>query len=314
MMFAHAAESDGLDPGALRQTADQMLEGELVLARDDSYRIRLTDRDGLTSAADTEYFLRVMNDRPPDVRILRPANDQQITPLEEVAIEARAEDDYGISRFELVYIVAGREPKVIPFAKAGGSDLVEIGDAHARSRGPGRTAGRRDHLLRSCARHRPRQAIDRGEERHVLPRGAAVCRGIRAGAEPGHVGHGKRTDRNVDCGAERNHQRDVEHRAPGGIWCRPVERRRQLDCGRAVRVARASGADGEPHRPRPGCDSLSATVRARSSARCCPAAVGPRGVCDCGDDAGHRSTRRAADCGGVAARDGRASGAAAGAS
>ncbi len=55
---------------------------------------------------------------------MRPANDQQITPLEEVAIEARAEDDYGISRFELVYIVAGREPKVIPFAKAGGSDLV----------------------------------------------------------------------------------------------------------------------------------------------------------------------------------------------
>ena len=41
-----------------------------------------------------------------------------------MAIEARAEDDYGISRFELVYIVAGREPKVIPFAKAGGSDLV----------------------------------------------------------------------------------------------------------------------------------------------------------------------------------------------
>ena len=38
-----------------------------------------------------------MDDRPPDVRILRPAADQQITPLEEVAIEARAEDDYGIS-------------------------------------------------------------------------------------------------------------------------------------------------------------------------------------------------------------------------
>ncbi len=65
---------------------------------------------------DTEYFLRVMDDRPPDVRILRPAGDQQITPLEEVAIEARAEDDHGISRFELVYAVAGRAPKVVPFA------------------------------------------------------------------------------------------------------------------------------------------------------------------------------------------------------
>ena len=51
--------------------------------------------------------MRVMDDRPPDVRILRPAGDQQITPLEEVAIEARADDDYGIARFELVYAVAG---------------------------------------------------------------------------------------------------------------------------------------------------------------------------------------------------------------
>jgi hypothetical protein len=40
-----------------------------------------------------------------------------------VAIEARADDDYGISRFELVYIVAGREPKVVPFPKSGASDL-----------------------------------------------------------------------------------------------------------------------------------------------------------------------------------------------
>jgi len=99
---------------ALQRTADRLLEGELVLTTDDSYRVGLTDRDGLRSSDDTEYFIRLMDDRPPDVRILRPAGDQQITPLEEVAIQARADDDYGISRFELVYAVAGREPKVIP--------------------------------------------------------------------------------------------------------------------------------------------------------------------------------------------------------
>ena len=68
-----------------------------------------------------------MDDRPPDVRILRPAADQQITPLEEVAIEARAEDDYGISRFELVYAVAGREPKVVPFASTDGNAAARAG-------------------------------------------------------------------------------------------------------------------------------------------------------------------------------------------
>jgi hypothetical protein len=116
------------EPGGLQLVADQVLEGELVLARDDSYRIGLTDRDGLRSPGETEYFLRVMDDRPPDVRILRPAADQQITPLEEVAIEARAEDDYGISRFELVYAVAGREPKVVRFERSTGSTLARAGN------------------------------------------------------------------------------------------------------------------------------------------------------------------------------------------
>jgi hypothetical protein len=124
MVFAEAKAGAS---GTLQPTSDQVLEGDLILARDDSYRIGLTDRDGLRTSGDTEYFLRVMDDRPPDVRILRPAGDQQITPLEEVAIEARAEDDYGISRFDLVYAVAGRQPKVIPFDRANGTDRAKAG-------------------------------------------------------------------------------------------------------------------------------------------------------------------------------------------
>ena len=127
MMFAGSGDANNAEPGLLKATGDQVLEGDLVLARDDSYRVRLTDRDGLRTSGDTEYFVRVMDDRPPDVRILRPASDQQITPLEEVAIEARAEDDYGLSRFELVYSVAGRESKVVPFARTSGTDLARLG-------------------------------------------------------------------------------------------------------------------------------------------------------------------------------------------
>jgi hypothetical protein len=128
MLFAPARDGGQAAAGsALRPVGDQVLEGDLVLARDDSYRVRLTDRDGLSSSSDTEYFLRVMDDRPPDVRILRPAADQQVTPLEEVAIEARAEDDYGITRFDFVYAVAGRPPQVVPFERVAGTDLARAG-------------------------------------------------------------------------------------------------------------------------------------------------------------------------------------------
>lgn len=104
-----------------------VLHAEVVLSKDDSYRIRLVDRDGLRSDGDSEYFIRLMDDRPPDVRILRPSSDQGITPLEEVAIEARAEDDYGVASLELVYAVGGGQEQVVPFSRVGGTGTQKTG-------------------------------------------------------------------------------------------------------------------------------------------------------------------------------------------
>jgi hypothetical protein len=111
----------------LHAAGARTLEADLTLARDDSYRVRLADTDGLHSAGETEYFIRLMDDRPPDVRILRPSADQQITPLEEVPIEARADDDYGIAKFELVYSVSGAAERVVPFERVTGTNVQKIG-------------------------------------------------------------------------------------------------------------------------------------------------------------------------------------------
>jgi hypothetical protein len=121
------ALSGGTQAQPLRPAGDQTLEADLVLTKDDSYRLRLEDRDGLRTKGETEYFIRLMDDRPPDVRILRPGGDQQITPLEEVGIEARADDDYGVSSFELVYSVAGQREHVVPFSRTSGTTLSKIG-------------------------------------------------------------------------------------------------------------------------------------------------------------------------------------------
>jgi hypothetical protein len=91
-------------------------QATVPVTADGSYRVALTDRDGLVSNGETEYFIHVLNDRPPDVRILRPAGDRQVTPLEEVTIEARADDDYGIGAFDLVYSVRGGAEKAVPLA------------------------------------------------------------------------------------------------------------------------------------------------------------------------------------------------------
>jgi hypothetical protein len=119
---------------ALRVTGDRVLEATFRVDEDASYRVALADTDGLTSDGETEYFIRTMDDRSPDVRIMRPAGDRQVTPLEEVAIEARADDDYGIDRFELVFAVRGGEEQAVPLGPgrpvttATGSHLLYVED------------------------------------------------------------------------------------------------------------------------------------------------------------------------------------------
>jgi hypothetical protein len=89
------------------------LVAALKVVADNSYRVALADRDGLTNDGDTEYFIRTLEDRPPEVRVLKPATDRSVTRLEEVDIEAQAEDDYGVDRLDLVYAVRGGAEKVV---------------------------------------------------------------------------------------------------------------------------------------------------------------------------------------------------------
>ena len=90
------------------------LTASMKVAEDGSYRVALADAEGLSNDEGVEYFVRVVTDRPPDVHILKPASDRQVTPLEEVGIEAQADDDYGLERVELVYAVRGEGEKVVP--------------------------------------------------------------------------------------------------------------------------------------------------------------------------------------------------------
>jgi len=97
------------------KAAGDRVEGELTVTAEGSYRVALADADGLNNPGDTEYFIRTIDDRPPDVRIVRPAADRQVSPIEEVPVEARADDDYGVASLELVYSVRGRGEKAVPF-------------------------------------------------------------------------------------------------------------------------------------------------------------------------------------------------------
>ena len=82
--------------------------------------------------------------------MLKPASDRRVTRLEEVDIEAQAEDDYGIDRLDLVYSVRGGAEKVVPLTIPRGSDDGHR-PSHAVPRGSRRPA-RRLRLATTCAR------------------------------------------------------------------------------------------------------------------------------------------------------------------
>ena len=109
---------------ALAARAANEFTATLKVVDDNSYRVTLADADGFSRPGDTEYFIRTLEDRPPDVRITTPAADRSVTRLEEVEIEAQAEDDYGIDRLDLVYSVRGEAEKVVSLPIARHSPMV----------------------------------------------------------------------------------------------------------------------------------------------------------------------------------------------
>ena len=109
--------SDGRRLG-LERTGAGPLTATFSVETDGSYTIAVTDLDGLSNPGDTEFFIRATVDRVPDVTVLRPAGDREITPLEEVTIEVRADDDFGVEALELVYAVVGQGEQSMAFNTA----------------------------------------------------------------------------------------------------------------------------------------------------------------------------------------------------
>ena len=89
------------------------LTAAFEVAADGEYTVSVTGATGLSSPVDIAYLIRATPDRPPDVQVLRPGDDREITSLEEVSIEARAADDYRIEALDLVYTVAGRPARTV---------------------------------------------------------------------------------------------------------------------------------------------------------------------------------------------------------
>jgi hypothetical protein len=94
--------------------ADGTLTASFKADKDGSYHVELDAPNGERVTASPQYAIDVLTDRAPTVTFARPGRDTSASAIEEVYVEAAADDDYGVKNLELVYSVNGAAEKVIP--------------------------------------------------------------------------------------------------------------------------------------------------------------------------------------------------------
>jgi hypothetical protein len=104
---------DGKDTIALTAADSGQLEGVITVSRSGFYKVELADAAGRYVPASLDYAIDMLEDGAPSVSIAKPGRDAKVSSLEEVFIEARAEDDFGVQRLDLVYSVNGGEQKTV---------------------------------------------------------------------------------------------------------------------------------------------------------------------------------------------------------
>ena len=120
--------SDGSAMPLARQ-ADGSLTGSFPIKSQGFYRIELTGPHGERVEASPQYTIDVIDDQPPAVRFTKPGRDSQASPVEELFLEARADDDFGVKSLQLFYSVNGGAAKTITLF-GGARPLTEVSAGH----------------------------------------------------------------------------------------------------------------------------------------------------------------------------------------
>src|SRR5678816_2792037 len=71
-----------------------------------------------------------IEDRAPTVSFDKPKRDTSANPVEEVFVQARADDDFGVSKLDLIYSVNGGAEKTVTLYGKGAKPLDKVSAGH----------------------------------------------------------------------------------------------------------------------------------------------------------------------------------------
>jgi uncharacterized protein DUF4175 len=114
----------------LDDAGDGTWTGSLTIQGRGFYEIQLARSDGALVSASPQYTIDVLTDQPPSVSFTKPGRDFAATPVEEVFLEAKADDDYGISELLLIYSANGEPEDTVSLYRGTGAPLANVTAGH----------------------------------------------------------------------------------------------------------------------------------------------------------------------------------------
>ncbi|MDA1053987.1 MAG: hypothetical protein O3C40_26355 [Planctomycetota bacterium] len=98
----------------LADESESMYSVEIVLTASKRFALELVDAEGRMNKQPPAITITVLPNKPPDLKLVQPARDTRVSPIEELDLKANVWDDFGVTRFGFAYALGAIEPTDVP--------------------------------------------------------------------------------------------------------------------------------------------------------------------------------------------------------
>src|SRR5438132_12972808 len=99
--------------------AGNRYQGAVSIEQDGVYHVAALDQGQVVRLSE-DFFIEARKTSPPEVTLMRPGGDYRASPIEEVTLSVRAQDDFGLKDLDLHYSVNGGSENTVRLLKAPG--------------------------------------------------------------------------------------------------------------------------------------------------------------------------------------------------
>lgn len=112
------AKDKSVLPLVADNTKSNVYLAKLTLEQTRHYELQLVDDAGRTNKTPSDIVINVLPNRAPEIKLTFPRQDIRVSPLEELALQAQASDDFGLRAYGIAYTMAGKETKFVELGQS----------------------------------------------------------------------------------------------------------------------------------------------------------------------------------------------------